>query len=201
MGVAPDRHLTVPSWGDYDNDGRLDLYVAAYLTKVANVRDFLFHNEGDHFTDVTPAYMLKHDATHGVQWVDYDQDGALDLALADNGPSGVHYLYHNRLPPERARRSIQVLVLDSKGHYTRAGSEVRVYAAGTRKLLGARLVDTGGGYCSQNAMPVHVGLPSDGKVDVEVTSLTRGGRKITRVAGVDPRATKGKPITIKTVEP
>lgn len=201
MSVAPDRHLTVPSWGDYDNDGQIDLYVAAYLTKVANVRDFLFHNEGDHFTDVTPAYMLKHDATHGVQWVDYDSDGALDLALADNGPSGVHYLYHNRLPPEKARRSIQVLVLDSKGHYTRAGSEVRAYAAGTRKLLGTRLVDTGGGYCSQNAMPVHFGIPIEGKVDVEVTALTRGGRKITRVAGIDPRALKGKPITVKTTEP
>jgi penicillin amidase len=201
MGVAPDRHLTVPSWGDYDNDGRLDLYIAAYLTKVANVRDYLFHNEGDHFTDVITGYMLKHDATHGVQWVDFDGDGALDLALADNGPSGVHYLYRNRLPAEKARRSIQVLVLDSKGHYTRAGSEVRLYTSGAHKLLGTRLVDTGGGYCSQNAMPVHFGVPVEAKVDIEVTSLTREGRKVTRVAQVDPRSLKGKPITIKTADP
>ncbi len=200
-GVAPDRHLTVPNWGDYDNDGRLDLYVAAYLAGVANVRDFLFHNEGTHFTDVTPAYILKHDGTHGVQWVDYDEDGALDLALADNGPSGVHYLYHNRLPAEKARHSLKVLVLDSKGKYTRAGSEVRVYTAGTRKLLGSRLVDTGGGYCSQNAMPVHFGLSAEGKVDVEVTTLTPAGRMVTRVADIDPSILKGKPLTVKTSAP
>lgn len=201
MGVSPDRHLTVPNWGDYDNDGRLDLYIAAYLTKVANVRDFLFHNEGAHFTDATPAYVMKHDATHGVQWADFDGDGALDLALADNGPAGVHFLYRNRLPPDKARRSIQVLVLDSKGHYTRAGSEVRIYRAGTQKLQGTRLVDTGSGYCSQNAMPVHFGLPVEGKVDIEVTALTHAGRKITRVAGVDPRSLMGKPLTVKTMEP
>jgi hypothetical protein len=174
------------------------LYIASYLTRVDNVRDFLYHNEGDHFSDVTPAYIMKHDATHGVVWVDYDQDGALDLSLADNGPHGVHYIYHNRLPRDKARRSIQVLVLDDKGHYTRAGSEVRVYAAGTQKLLGTRLVDTGSGYCAQNAMPVHFGLPVEGKVDVEVTTLTKQGRKITRVAGVDPRALNGKALTVKT---
>lgn len=201
MGVAPDRHLVTADWGDYDNDGRLDLYVTEYLNRVANVRDFLFHNEGDHFTDVTPAYILKHDATHGVQWVDYDQNGSLDLDMADNGPSGVHYLYRNRLPADKARRSIQVLVLDSKGHYTRAGSEVRIYAAGTRKLLGTRLVDTGGSYCAQNAMPVHFGLAEQGKVDVEVTALTREGRKITRVAGVDPSTLNGKALTVRTSEP
>jgi hypothetical protein len=197
MGVSPERHFTIPSWGDYDNDGRIDLYVASYLTRVDNVRDYLFHNEGDHFMDVTPAYILKHDGTHGVVWVDFDQDGALDLSIADNGPRGVHYIYRNRLPRDKARRSLQVLVLDDKGHYTRAGSEVRLYTAGTRNLLGTRLVDTGSGYCAQNAMPVHFGLPVEGKVDIEVTTLTQHGRKITRVAGVDPRTTVGKPVIVK----
>jgi ASPIC and UnbV len=73
-----------------------------------------------------------------------------------------------------------------------------VYAAGTRKLLGTRLIDTGSGYCAQNAMPVHFGLPVEGKVDIEVTTLTKQGRKITRVADVDPRALTGKALTIKT---
>src|SRR5262249_41212500 len=95
-------------------------------------------------------------------------------------------LYRNLLPPEIAKRSVEVMVVDARGRATRAGSEVRVYAAGTRKLLGAGLVDTGSGYCSQNVMPVHVGLPTMGRVDVEVTALTRQGRRITRAAGVTP---------------
>jgi len=79
-----------------------------------------------------------------------------------------------------------VLVVDQQGRATRAGSEVRVYSAGTRKVLGAGLVDTGSGYCSQNVMPVHVGLPSMDRVDVEVTALTKRGRAVIRRAGVTP---------------
>ena len=61
-------------------------------------------------------------------------------------------------------------MLDEKGRYTKQGSEVRLYVPGTRTLLGTTIVDTGSGYCSQNAMPVHFGLGSHvGPVDVEVT--------------------------------
>src|SRR5439155_914756 len=82
--------------------------------------------------------------TDGVQWIDFDGNGALDLSLANNNPNGGHYLFRNTLAPNRARRSIQVMVVDERGRYTRAGSEVRVYAPGTRNVLGGRLVDTGG---------------------------------------------------------
>jgi len=185
-GVAGGDKATPSSWGDYDNDGRPDLYVSSYVDRPVNERDYLYHNEGSHFRDVLPPEFARRGATHGIQWVDFDGDGALDLAMANNNPEGHLSLYRNLLPPERARRSVQVLVLDGKGHHTRAGSEVRIYAPGTRKVLGSRIVDTGSGYCSQNAMPVHFGLSREARIDVEVTSLTRAGRKITRVAKVDP---------------
>ena len=198
LGVAVGEHLVSAGWGDYDNDGRPDLYTDGYLVGHEHIPDFLFHNEGSHFTDVTPGYMLKHDADHAVVWADFNLDGAIDLALADHEGEGVLNLYRNRLPAERARRSISVLVLDAKGHYTRAGSEVRVYKAGTREVLGARLVDTGSGYNSQSALPVHIGLPNPGKVDVEVTYMSGAGRRIARVTGVDAWARRGKPIIVKT---
>jgi hypothetical protein len=184
-------------WGDFDNDGRPDVYVAAYLANVMHVRDYLYRNEGTGFRDVMPSLVMKHDATHGVQWADYDQDGDLDLALADNGSMGAHALFRNRLPASVRQQSVQVLVLDAQGRATRAGSEVRVYKAGTRTLLGTRIVDTGGGYCSQNVMAVHVGLPSADPVDIEVTTLGKDGRKVTRVAGVDPRKSVGKAVVVK----
>src|SRR4029079_16578064 len=193
MGVAGEYHAVSSAWGDYDNDGRPDLYVTAYINGITRYPDYLYHNDGDHFSDVTPAIILRHDGDHGVQWADFDLDGALDLALANNESMGSHYLFRNLLPPERARRSLQVLVLDEKGAFTKAGSEVRLYAAGTRKLLGTNMVDTGSGYCSQNAMPAHLGLGShEGAVDVEVTHFTPAGRVVTRVAAVDPRAYHGK---------
>jgi hypothetical protein len=134
-----------------------------------------------------------------VQWVDFDADGDLDLTLADNGTMGLHYLFRNRLPLALRQRGINVLVLDHQGRYTRAGSEVRAFKAGTRTQLALTMVDTGGGYCSQNMMPVHLGLPTSDPVDVEVTSFTTAGRQVTRVAGVDPKALAGKPVVVKTV--
>ena len=197
MGVAGGDKATPSSWGDYDNDGRPDLYVSSYVDKPLNEHDFLFHNEGSTFSDAMIDVIKKHGATHGVQWVDFDGDGALDLTLANNNPEGGHYLFRNTLPPNQARRSIQVQVTDAHGHYTRAGSEVRVYAPGTRKVLGGRLVDTGGGYCSQSIIPVHLGLPVDGKVDVEVTSMTKSGRKVTRVSNVDPNKLPKRVLVVK----
>jgi len=147
---------------------------------------------------VTPSVILRHDGDHGVAWADFDLDGALDLALANNEGMGSHYLFRNLLPADRARRSLQVLVLDEKGHFTKAGAEVRLYRNGTRTLLGTTMVDTGSGYCSQNAMPAHLGLGSyDGKVDVEVTHMTPGGRQVARIADVVPREYAGKYLVVK----
>ncbi len=90
-----------------------------------------------------------------------------------------------------------MLVLDGKGHYTRDGSEVRIYQAGTRNLLGTRIVETGSGYGSHNAGPVHFGLGEDGPVDVEITTLSRTGRKVARLSNVDPGSQAGAVITVK----
>jgi hypothetical protein len=197
IGVAGGDKATPSRWGDFDNDGRIDLYVSSYIDKPLNEHDFLYRNEGDRFTNVMPENIAKFGATHGVQWVDFDKDGDLDLALANNNPKGGHPIYRNMLPGRLAGRSIQVLVLDAAGRYTQAGAEVRVYAAGRRRLLGAGIVDTGSGYCSQNMLPVHVGLPNDGRVDVEVTALTPGGRKVTRVANVSPGKVPGRVLVVK----
>jgi len=200
LGVAGGGKATPSRWGDFDNDGRPDLYVSSYVDTVLNEHDFLYHNDGGRFADVREAMKFPHGATHGVQWVDFDGDGDLDLSLANNNPKGAHPLYRNLLPPDRAKRSIEVMVLDARGRATRAGSEVRVYAAGKRKVLGAGLVDTGSGYCSQNVMPVHVGLPSMDRVDVEVTSLTKRGRVVTRAAGVTPGKVRGGVLVIKIAD-
>jgi hypothetical protein len=197
LAIAGDYHATTSVWGDYDNDGRPDLYVASFLANMMYVRDYLYRNEGAMFRDVTPSILMKHDATHGVQWMDYDADGDLDLALADNGTAGVHFLFRNRLPASLRQRGLNVLVLDGRGRYTRAGSEVRAYKAGTKTLLGTSLVDTGSGYCSQNLAPVHIGLPSADAVDIEVTTLTASGRKVTTIGGVDPKVLAGKPLIVR----
>ena len=104
LGLAGDTHETTAGWGDVDNDGDPDLYLVSFLTNVLSSRDKLFRNDRGAFVDVTPAVVLKWDASHGVQWVDVDGDGALDLALADNHPLGRHPIHRNLgSPGPRAR--------------------------------------------------------------------------------------------------
>ena len=65
--------------GDYDNDGREDVYITALDG------DRLFHGEGNgKFRDVTEASGI-HNASFGTSaaWLDYDRDGKLDLFVAN----------------------------------------------------------------------------------------------------------------------
>jgi hypothetical protein len=91
-------------------------------------------------------------------------------------------------------------VLDQNGRATRPGAEVRIYAAGSRELLGTRLVDTGSGYDSQSVLPVHFGLPGSGEVDIEVVFPGGGYRAVSVVRGVDPIEEAGRPVTVRIGE-
>jgi hypothetical protein len=65
--------------GDFDNDGRDDVYITALEG------DHLFHNEGHgKFRDVTRAAGIAN-ASFGTSaaWLDYDRDGKLDLFVAN----------------------------------------------------------------------------------------------------------------------
>ena len=65
--------------GDYDNDGRDDVYITALGG------DHLFHNEGNgHFHDATRDAGIANSAfSTGAAWLDYDRDGKLDLFVAN----------------------------------------------------------------------------------------------------------------------
>jgi enediyne biosynthesis protein E4 len=114
---------TSTAFGDYDNDGRLDLYVANYVSlELANLppfgsgvfcqyrgipvscgprglkgaRDRLYHNNGDGtFSDVTEKLNIDPDAYYGlgVVWADVNKDGCEDVYVAND--SSPSLLYHN----------------------------------------------------------------------------------------------------------
>jgi hypothetical protein len=195
-GVAIDARYDSCAFADFDHDGRLDLYVNGTVTGGRSYRDYLMRNTGTRFEEVTPPELAAIDADHGVQWADFDRDGDLDLALTAAGAQSPHPLLRNLLDAGTARRSLQVLVVDSALRPILAGAEVRLLAAGGSRVLGTALVDTGSGYDSQSILPVHFGLASGDPVDVEVT-LPFSGRRITaRVTGVDPRSYAGRALTL-----
>lgn len=69
--------------GDYDNDGRLDLFMTDYQAEMP----VLYHNLGDgFFEDATSAAAISPDLFPHVNWgsglVDFDHDGDRDLFIA-----------------------------------------------------------------------------------------------------------------------
>ena len=200
LGVGVENHAVSADWGDYDNDGDLDLSVISYEGAVGaqTPANALFRNEGAKgFVNVLSKDSPINVADHGVQFVDYDNDGGLDLTVTDGyGPAGGHFVFRNTLPDEAKRRSLRVQVLDARGHHTRFGAEVRLFDAAGR-ILATRLVPAGGGYNAQSAAPVHVGLATLAPVRVEVTFMSRNGRNTQVVNGVNPAEFRGASLTVR----
>jgi hypothetical protein len=200
LGVDAENHAVSADWGDYDNDGYLDLMVIAYEGPVDHQRpvNLLFHNDaGKRFVNVLTTDSALNVADHGVQWVDYDNDGGLDLSVTRGyTTTGGHFLFRNTLPESAKRRSLEVTVLDSKGHWTRFGAEVRLYDR-SGAILGTRQVSTGGGYNSQSAVPLHFGLAKLEPVTVEATFMSRQGARKQTIKNVNPASFYRKTLVIR----
>jgi hypothetical protein len=88
------------AWGDYDNDGLLDLFITDHGdSNDHGGRNLLFHNNGDGtFTRVSSgAVVTDISSGYGAMWVDYDNDGFPDLMVVNNSSAGNDhlFLYHN----------------------------------------------------------------------------------------------------------
>jgi len=79
------------SWGDYDNDGDLDLFV----TNNADSKNKLYHNNGDgSFTSMTDSPIVEEGIySHSAAWGDYNKDGHLDLVVSDFHSTHFNFLF------------------------------------------------------------------------------------------------------------
>jgi hypothetical protein len=71
-------------WGDFDNDGWVDLFIGNESIEPVRNPSRLFHNNGDGtFTDIAPeAGVAVIGFVKGVTAADYDNDGKLDLYVS-----------------------------------------------------------------------------------------------------------------------
>jgi hypothetical protein len=190
VGAASQLSLTFAAFFfDFDLDGRLDIFaatghvaddIAAVQPKVTYAqKPHLFRGLGNgRFEDVAPrsgVALQKALVARGAAYLDYDQDGDLDLVVTtNNGPA---YLLRN--DGGSRNNVLRVKTVGTRSNRDGIGAQVTVTpAGGTRR---SATVKTGSSYCSLSELPVTFGLGAAAKADVEV--LWPSGR-VDRVAGV-----------------
>ena len=106
-GLLRDAPTQTAAWGDYDNDGDVDLFVGNESQFDATYPSQLFHNNGDGtFTDVADrAGVAVVGFVKGVAWGDYDNDGRLDLYVSRFGEP--NHLFRNQGPSPNGRWSFR----------------------------------------------------------------------------------------------
>ncbi len=136
------------AWGDYDNDGDLDLYVAHGLWGTAAVErgpNVLYRNNGDgtftYATDEADLGNVKNQGGWFAGFMDYDNDGYPDLYVESGIPQ--HTFYHN----------------NGDGTYTDVTREIGIEIPGSYGDAGATFGD----------------YDSDGDLDIYFTNVGMGG--------------------------
>src|SRR5262245_6940226 len=105
------------AWGDYDGDGRIDVFVGQSNTAAGAARDLL-RNNGAGFSNVSQTTNLNDPEFHqNVAWSDLDNDQDLDLIIGMEGilqPNGTYTGKH------------QIYLQDSPAHFTPVGATVGI---------------------------------------------------------------------------
>jgi hypothetical protein len=83
------------AWGDYDNDGDLDILMTGYAGSSIYISKIYRNNGKNTFTEQT-GISLPGVSSGSVAWGDYDNDGDLDILLTGKAVSGsISKIYKN----------------------------------------------------------------------------------------------------------
>jgi len=82
------------AWGDYDNDGYLDILLTGYTG--SNHVSKIYKNNGDNTFSEQTGILLPGVSNSSVAWGDYDNDGDLDILLTGyTGSDRIYLIYKN----------------------------------------------------------------------------------------------------------
>ncbi len=147
------------AWGDYDNDGDLDLFVANYAQN-----NFLYQNNGNGaFTKITSGPIVYDGGNSiGSSWGDYDNDGDLDLFVANSNNQN-NFLYQNNLT---GNQWINIRLIGTLSNTSAIGARVRVKARVLETPVWQMQEVSGQtGYAGQNSLNAEFGLKKAAIID------------------------------------
>lgn len=158
------------SWGDYDNDGDLDLFVANGTYK-PNMHNFLYLNQGNgDFKKEYSEIITKHaDTSAGMAHADFDRDGDLDIFVANWGSADQINRFYENTTTERNWISVRL-----------KGIETNTYGIGTRVSVfysdntQNRWMYPVTGFGSQDDYELHFGLGKTEHIDSILIDWSNG---------------------------
>jgi len=144
------------AWGDYDNDGHLDLVV---INALGN-NNRLYHNNGDGtFSRDTDSPVDKDGGRSALAvWGDYDNDGDLDLYVVngDGSNNDPNFLYRN---DGNANHWLKVRLQGSPSNRDGIGAKVRVTAVvDGEEITQTREIAPAGSKSMSDQLIAHFGL-------------------------------------------
>lgn len=147
------------SWGDYDNDGWLDLFFTGVYGYSTNTLNGFYHNNRDGtFTQIlTGSPVYDGDRRCSPNWIDYDNDGFLDLFVAGgDGEPAPNRLYHNNT---NGNHWLKIKLDGRVSNRSGIGAKVRAQATvNGQTFWQVREISCGNGYPGQNGLLAHFGL-------------------------------------------
>ncbi|MCF7814078.1 MAG: FG-GAP-like repeat-containing protein [Candidatus Cloacimonetes bacterium] len=163
-------------WGDFDNNGFIDLYVAnGYLSQ--NKNNFLYMNNGDGaFDRITQGSIVQDGGTSlGVSAADYDMDGDLDLFVVNGSGycDQINFFYENISEP--SHNWLKIKCEGTVSNRSAIGTKLYVYVTirGKQQIL-SRYISSNSGRAAQNDLVVHFGLGNVNHVDSLVVKWPSG---------------------------
>jgi len=177
---------------DYDNDGWLDLFIAnghvypeveqaSPGTHYKQINS-LFHNEGNgRFADVGKLSGSGFETPYvgrGVAFADFDNDGFMDVAVANNGDAPL--LLHNS--GGNGNHFLNFRLVGTKSNRDAMGARVHVVAGTTSQI---REIAGGGSYLSKSDLRANFGLGKLKRAETVEITWPSGQKQVFRQVDAD----------------